>query len=60
MTKNNPLFGIILALGFVILGAYLINRSQNEDNPLYLITGLVCIVFFGCLFFAALVRTVRK
>jgi drug/metabolite transporter (DMT)-like permease len=61
MNNFKPLFGFIIALMFVFLGIYLVNKSSHsEQSTLILILGIACIVFFGGILIAALVKLVKK
>jgi len=63
MNNLKPLFSLGLALLFVIIGIYLINKSQIygiENGTLYLIAGVACVVFFGGIMILGLFKLVRK
>ncbi len=58
MKSSKPFLGISLSILFVILGIYLINRSNDssENSSVLLFAGIACIVFFGGILIATLFR----
>ena len=64
MNKNNALFGVGIAILFVILGLYLLLEKATQEgtsNPLLIkIIGIICVLFFGSLAVLGLLKFIKK
>jgi hypothetical protein len=49
--KLKHLFGLVISMFFVIIGIFLVTKSETIDSsyPINKIVGMANIVFFGCI-----------